>query len=648
MCEITPKKPFLWLMAVGLTVALCGPVAPAEPAEPSMPVEFVQKLIEQRELQDDMATLRDTLRQILARRPKYATTTRLFDVAMREPTQFTMPLAAFNARLAQPWPDYPLGLLAEGRRQYRVENSCELPALVPPASLDEAVDQISRLAAHAVDWQRRALSDRSRRQLAHDYATFSRLRRDTIADALKRDERRLTRRFLKNLDSADMGAVLCAAHSWMRLMDRPWLEQLRTLMSAHPQSTAESILSQSTPHGNIVLGGSGDGRLRLNGLLFLADLGGDDFYGIEGNDFDAEPQFIVDFAGNDRYESSLPGGYAAGIGSVAVLIDQAGDDIYDAPMHSQGAAVLGVGLLLDLDGNDRYTADSHAQGAALYGIGLLLDRAGDDHYRVRALGQGIGMAHGLGVVEDLAGNDIYVAKGRTPTNYGTPGLTDAWAQGVARGVRRLAPGGIGRLADHDGNDRYDATSFAQGGGYYRGVGQLLDMGAGDDTLLGSRYNAGWGAHGGVGQFINAAGNDRYDTRHAVAGGLAWDYSLAVFFDGLGDDFYRLDDFSFGAAAHNAVGWFVDAGGNDVYADARTPAEVGPGKANFALFLDLGGNAASPDEECLYRIGHGFAFWTASCLELPEGLSIGHHKGRAFVSWTIDEMPPARTDPEDEP
>ena len=608
MCEITVKKTFRWPTAVGLAMVLGGQVAPAEPP---MPVEIVQTLIEQRSLHDDMATLRDTLRLRLAyHRPKYATTTRLFDAAMREPAQFTMPLAAFNARLAQLRPGYPLGLLDEWRRQYRVESACELPALAAPSSIAAAIDQIRRLAAHAVDWQRRALPDRHRRQLERDYATFSRLRRDTIAAAARRGERRLTRRFLDRLNSADMAAVLCAAQSWMRLADRPWLEHLRTLMSAHPKSTAALILSQSTPFGDIVLGGSQGGRFRLDDLLFLADLGGDDIYGIEGNGFAAEPQLIVDFAGNDRYESSLPGGYAAGIGSVAVLIDRAGDDIYAAPMHSQGAAVLGVGVLLDLAGNDRYNADSHAQGAALYGVGLLLDRAGDDRYRVRALGQGVGMANGLGVLEDLAGNDAYVAKGGTPTNYGTPGLTDTWAQGVARGVRGLAPGGIGHLADHDGNDSYDAASFAQGGAYYRGVGQLLDMGTGDDTLLGSRYNAGWGAHGGVGQFFNAAGDDRYDTRQAVAAGLAWDYSLAHFHDALGDDFYRLGSFSFGAAAHNAVGWFVDAGGNDVYADAQTLAEVRPEGTNFALFLDVGANATPPAKACLYQKGHGFVVWTA--------------------------------------
>ena len=594
--------------AAALAVALSGAVAFAAPA---MPIELVKALIEQRSLQSDMDTLRDTLQERLARRPKHGATARLFDAAMRDPLQFTVPLAAFNARLGrlQPQRGYPIRLLDDWRHQYRVEGTCEVPELAAPESITAAIDQILARAEHAASLQRQALPERRRRQLARDYPTFNRLRRDTIATALRGRERRLVRRVLDRLDRADMAAVLCAAQSWMQLADQQWLDQLRSLLHAHPRAASEIILSQATPLGEIVFGGSGDSRLRTDNLLFLADLGGDDIYGIENNGFAAEPQLVVDFAGNDRYESSRPGGYAAGLGSVAVLIDRQGDDIYAAATHSQGSAVLGVGMLLDLAGNDRYWADSHAQGTALYGVGLLLDRSGDDRYVVRALGQGAGLPNGLGALVDLAGDDAYAAIGGTPTNYGTPGLTDAWAQGVARGVRGLAPAGIGLLSDHGGNDRYDAGSFAQGGAYYRGVGQLLDLGAGSDELLGSRYSAGWGAHGGVGQFVNAAGNDRYDTRQAVAAGLAWDYSLAGFHDADGDDFYRLGGLSFGSAAHAAVGWFVDAAGNDVYIDTRMLADAASAGPNFALFLDIGANAVPQAEPCRYSDGHGFVIWT---------------------------------------
>lgn len=598
--------------ALALAAALGGQAAPA-PSAPALggkePVELVQTLIEQHALQDDMATLEATLRRRLARRPDHGATSRLFDAAMREPLRFSTPLATFAGRLAEPSPrrGYLTAMVDEWRHQYRVEGSCEPPALAPPENIAAAIEQIRRLADHTARLQRSALSERHRRRLERDYADFSRLRRDTIATALRGRDRRLVRRFLNRLDGADMAAMLCAAHSWLRLTDSAWLARLQSLMEAHPQSAAAVLMHTATPLGEIVLSGRGHGRFRTDNLLFSADLGGDDIYGIEQHGFAGKPQFIVDFAGNDRYESSLPGGYAAGLGSVAVHIDQAGDDIYAARAHSQGAAILGVGVLLDLAGDDRYTADSHAQGAALYGVGLLIDAAGDDRYAVSALGQGAGMANGLGVLRDVAGNDVYTATGGTPTNYGTAGLTDAWAQGVARGVRGLAPAGIGVLVDHGGDDSYDAGSFAQGGAYYRGVGQLLDMG-GDDTLLGSRYNAGWGAHGGVGRFFDAAGADRYDSRQAVAAGLAWDYSLAQFHDALGDDFYRLGSFSYGSAAHSAVGWFVDAGGDDTYINAQEPADASTKGPNFALFLDVGADAARASKRCQRRDRHGFVIW----------------------------------------
>ena len=180
------------------------------------------------------------------------------------------------------------------------------------------------------------------------------------------------------------------------------------------------------------------------------------------------------------------------------------------------------------------------------------------------------------------------------------------------------------LADFAGADRYDAGSFSQGGAYYLGVGIVLDRGPGDDTLLGSRYNAGWGAHGGVGQFVNDSGDDRYATRHAVAAGIAWDYSLAMFRDDRGDDDYRLGAFSLGAAAHGAAAWFLDLAGSDRYHGADRLAERYPEQPNFALFVDRGGNEGTQDgaaplrPSCHTDAEQGFVLWLPADTEgLPE-------------------------------
>ena len=533
--------------------------------------------------------LAEALAAKLARRPAQGRPARLFNTAMSSPVGFGLPLAAFVERVAPRKPGLPrhplLNLLREWRKQYGGDAICETPALPPPATLEQAAAQVKELAAATVRAQRDALSARARRGLAKDHAALAARLRDTIAAAMPSRERRRLRRFAAKLDAGDITSAVCAAGIWAQLAEPEWLDALRRLLAAHPEAGAARIREEATPWGEIVFAGEADGVLRSRTLLFLADLGGNDFHGIDGGaPFLGHPQFVVDFAGDDRYESTAPGGYGAGVGRTAIVVDFAGDDRYQSGGQGQGHALFGVGALLDWAGDDRYDARHHAQGAAWYGVGLLFDGGGNDRYRVEALGQGVGLPEGIGVLWDADGDDGYEALGGAPTNYGTPGLADAWAQGAARGLRGIAPGGVGLLADFGGDDRYDAGSFAQGGGYYRGVGQLLDYGDGGDVLFGSRYNAGWGAHGGVGRFFNEAGDDRYSTRHIVAAGLAWDYSLALFHDGAGDDVYRLPGFSFGAAAHRSLGMFVDGAGDDRYHGAN-PAQAQVGGPNIAVFFD---------------------------------------------------------------
>ncbi len=577
-----------------LTVALCFPsLAEANAAAPdsgggAVVEHRLPALLRERLPQAD-EQLAEALAEKLAKRAARGQRAAVFNAAMASPLDFGAPLSAFATRVVTPDPALtrqPIRrLLREWRRQFGGNAGCKIPALPPPVDLEQAVAQVKELAAAAVNAQRDALSARARRALARDQAALAARLRDTIAAAMPRRERRRLRRFVAKLEAGDMASALCAATIWAQLADRQWLDSLRQLLAAHPKANAARIRDETTPWGEIVFAGRADGVLRSRKLLFLADLGGNDFHGIDGGvPFLGHPQFVVDFAGDDRYESTAPGGYGAGVGRTAIVVDFAGDDRYQSGGQGQGHALFGVGALLDWAGDDRYDARHHAQGSAWFGAGLLFDGGGNDRYRVEALGQGVGLPQGIGVLWDVGGDDGYTALGGAPTNYATPGLADAWAQGVARGLRGVAPGGVGLLADFAGDDRYDAGSFAQGGGYYRGVGQLLDYGDGRDVLFGSRYNAGWGAHGGVGRFFNEAGDDRYATRHIVAAGAAWDYSLAVFHDAAGNDEYSLPGFSFGAAAHRSLGMFVDGGGNDHYEGAK-PVHAETGTPNIAVFFD---------------------------------------------------------------
>ena len=590
-----------WRRAIGAAfacIALCAASGFGEPRAASSSADGHQaaggqlrqlRAVLRQRLQTANTELVANLAAKLAGRPKHGRTARVFDAAMATPFGFREPLAALASRAAPRGATSSLDvlrpLLGEWHTQFHHRQDCETPLLPPPANLDHAVAQVRELAAATVDAQRNAATPRGRRHLTHAYAALTQRLRDGISGAMRRAERRRLRRFVARLEAGDAASALCAAAIWSALARPEWLRGLRRQLASHARAGAALIRRETTPWGEIVLGGAADGQLRSRSLLFLADLGGDDFHGIDGAvDFRGHPQFVVDFAGDDRYESTAPGGYGAGVGRTAIVVDFAGDDRYRSGAHGHGTALFGVGALLDWAGNDRYYARHHAQGAAWFGVGVLFDAGGDDRYGVEALGQGVGLPAGLGVLLDLGGDDGYHALGGPPTNYGTPALADAWAQGMARGLRGIAPGGVGLLVDFAGDDRYDAGSFAQGGAYYRGVGQLLDYGDGRDTLFGSRYNAGWGAHGGVGRFFNESGDDEYSTRHIVAAGLAWDYSLAIFHDAAGNDVYRLPGFSFGSAAHGSVGMFLDRAGNDRYHGAH-PAQAQPGAPNVAVFFD---------------------------------------------------------------
>jgi len=91
-------------------------------------------------------------------------------------------------------------------------------------------------------------------------------------------------------------------------------------------------------------------------------LGGNDVYH-EGTVSPQRPVLVViDLAGNDRYEGTQPGIQGGALLGISMLIDVAGDDVYDAKDIAQGSAVGGVGILIDFSGNDRYRGLRRVQG----------------------------------------------------------------------------------------------------------------------------------------------------------------------------------------------------------------------------------------------------------------------------------------------
>lgn len=401
------------------------------------------------------------------------------------------------------------------------------------------------------------------------------------------------RRMLETAGRVDLRPLLRAAGLLEPFADPAWLAWAAAALRSLPGSGDEWVRRKETPHGEIIIGGTGRNTYRDIDAAFVLDLGGDDVHAhaAGGSRGDARPiSVVVDLGGDDAYEATGPFVQGSGLLGVGLLIDRSGDDRYVARNGAQGVSFLGVGELIDHAGDDRYRALHGAQGSAFHGFALLRDEAGDDTYDALSHAQGLGLPRGLGVVLDVSGDDRYFAKGGAPTGYGTYGVFDAWSQGCGLGLRYLASGGMGILADRAGKDEYEAGNFSQGGGYFFGIGLLLDGGPSDDRYLASRYGQGWSAHQAVGAFLEEGGNDLYETRHGVIAGLAWDQSVTWFCDRAGDDTYRASFFSLGASAHDALVIFEDLDGSDRYEGVEV-ARSGPndyhGGTSMSAFLDLG-------------------------------------------------------------
>jgi hypothetical protein len=437
-----------------------------------------------------------------------------------------------------------------------------------------------------------------------------------------------------------------------------------TVAGTTTTAPAHLLFSVMTPAGRIAIG---DGRGGLydprnpgfeGDWAILLDLGGDDIYRIPagGNSSAANPvAVLIDLSGNDQYGyvevpnpldgarlvsdadgrgapipmqagpqslSNTPrqGGGRAGIG---VLVDLGGGaDIYRSLRMSQGAGLFGAGILVDDGGDDSYDAEAMAQGAAMFGVGLLLDLAGRDLHHAYQAAQGFGFARGAGLLYDLAGADDYLMDNGDPMYGGDPLYPSAQrpassnaslGQGFGFGRRASGTngdnaymsGGLGILVDAAGDDRYSASIFGLGGGYWYGTGILADE-SGADSYDGMWYAMGAAAHFALGILLDGAGDDTYGGRlprlNVTIGG-GHDFSTAVLIDESGDDHYYGSRITLGAGNATGNGFFADNGGNDTYTassaysmgaagllDASLNAPGSPRlKTRFlGVFMDAGG------------------------------------------------------------
>ncbi|HSV73615.1 MAG TPA: hypothetical protein VLH79_07635, partial [Chthonomonadales bacterium] len=293
------------------------------------------------------------------------------------------------------------------------------------------------------------------------------------------------------------------------------VDAARDALAARPHRERFSF-TWETPYGWIVLrGGTDDVTTGDRPYLLIVDTSGNDRYAGGGATFSARHpvSVLLDIEGSDRYielaglEESSVAQYAgrragsrrptfgAGILGYGILADASGDDRYAALCHTQGRGALGIGVLIDSAGADRYDAYTFAQGSAEFGLGALCDSGGADEYRCFTASQGFGGTMGCGLLLDGGLEDDLYEANDTVIDFPSPqdrAHNASLAQGCGFGRRadhldgRSLAGGVGALLDLGGNNRFVAGVFAQGVGYWYGVG-LLCSGPGNDQYEGVWY-----------------------------------------------------------------------------------------------------------------------------------------------------------------
>lgn len=349
-----------------------------------------------------------------------------------------------------------------------------------------------------------------------------------------------------------------------------------------------------TQYGKIALGGAGNDIYDGDYILIL-DVGGNDRYYFPNNDkknaVERPVRIVIDLGGNDIYNG---GDFSLGgaLFGISLLFDMSGNDVYSAGNFSLGCGLFGVGILHDFAGTDRYIGKICSQGAAAFGIGILFDDDGNDSYTAESNAQGFGSTRGFGAVCDRSGNDIYAACSPFQDFLRYDAHYVSFTQGASLGSRPIAAGGIGILADFQGNDTYISDIYGQGTAYWFGLGALYDE-DGDDRYQAYQYAQGAGVHFGFGTLWDVKGSDSY-VSHGVSQGCGHDIAMGALLDEEGDDDYHAESLSLGGGNANAVSLFLDLRGNDCYTSRNVDNTMGYSdfRRNYGMigiFADGGGN-----------------------------------------------------------
>lgn len=472
----------------------------------------------------------------------------------------------------------------------------------PPADFTEYVERLVKAIQHANSERTAVLSVLDAAEIDFLYSTAPKLLVEDLnslkkekTEEEKREDEALLLRFFQLVLKLDLPRLMNAAGEIAQALDLETLEKLDKKagkLERYPDGWVvreeENLTVIDTPAGRVLIGGTKDNTYTEDAALILDFGGNDKYFNHAGGSTRLNPfSVVIDLSGDDVYSTTDDFAQGAGLLGGGFLIDLEGNDRYMAKNHSQGAGILGIGILADLAGNDQYTATAVSQGAGSFGIGMLAEGGGDDTYFGNFFVQGAGYIKGFGAIIEAAGNDNYFAGGMYE-DFRAPGKSYvSMSQGFGLGMRPWeslvgASGGIGIIAEAEGNDTYVADYFAQGSSYWFSLG-ILDDRKGNDRYISGRYSQGAGIHMSAGVLIDGEGDDNYLADFGVAQGCGHDYGIGFLLDNGGNDRYISGVIAQGAGNDNGIGILSDNGGDDEY----YLRSLGQGRGNFEPTRDLG-------------------------------------------------------------
>jgi len=484
----------------------------------------------------------------------------------------------------------------------------------PPADFTEYIERLLKVMHHANSERNAVLSVLNAEELDFLYESAAELLKEEsgaikkeLTNAEKREEDIYWLKFFRVVLKLDIKRLLQASAGVVRALDTEVLVTLNRnsgKLEHYPDDwqvrEEENLTIIDTREGSVLIGGIADNTYTEDAMLII-DFGGNDRYlnqvggGTRVNPFSAG----IDLSGDDIYIASEDFAQGAALLGGGFLIDLEGNDQYLAENYSQGAGILGVGILVDDSGRDRYHAIAASQGAGALGVGLLAEGDGNDVYYGNRFVQGFGSVKGYGAVIEAGGNDNYFA-GSMYEDTRAPGKSyQSMSQGFGYGIRPWeslagASGGIGIIAEAEGNDTYVADYFAQGSSYWFALG-ILDDRKGDDRYISGRYSQGAGIHLSAGVLLDGEGDDSYLADFGVAQGCGHDYGVGFLLDNGGNDRYMAGTIAQGVGNDNGIGVLSDNGGNDEYflrnlGQGYGNLESTRGVGSFGLLFDTGGGS----------------------------------------------------------